>query len=513
MLWDSSLVDNLNSIIAAGHRTFSKKEVQDILNAGQRHKAPGYDVWAKRQRKRYEGDQEQIVREAMAARYPQTFQRMPIIPINWLQMIAASDAGVYNTAPDRYLEDEASEKIEDEKRAAELEWLVDAADLDGILPELEQRTLALGTIFGVVDWDTVADEPRISLHYPSDTVCICDNSAPNDIRKALVFGHKTTSPNGIADPVSWWRIFSRESVESDTWWVHIVSENGDAFYVGGDPATEYAGLLPVFVAHAGIPSGSVYLDADRDIASVVDGLNVSRSNLQYISDLQGHGQPYYSGDSLEMKDITIGPDHWNKIATNERFDVLNFNAEFAEIREGNKLALRELAISRSNNPDAYATEPGPPESGIARQVQNQQHDRKVQRLSHNFVRMEEQLLWPILLDMHDNVSSRPIKFGALTVCVTPKSAVSYEIQTDKMARLEAGLDRKVLSPAQYASAAFPDIYPTVADAVAVGISDKIGQGTQLAAPATKFGGLTLASKTDAPSPDAKASAPAVNNGE
>jgi hypothetical protein len=484
MLWDSKYVDELNRAIRKGAVAFTKEEVRDILNAGQRHKADGYDIWAKRMRMRYEGKQTEIVKEALRKRYKETWQDMPVAPINWLAMVAASDAGVYAVSPERYLENKAGEKVTDDVKANELRWLIDAADLDGILPEMEQRTLAVGTCFGVVDWDEQYNEPRVSLLWPSDTVCICDNSGPADIRKALVFGHKTTSPNGVNDEVPWWRFLSRADLDSP-WIVHIVSEDGQAFYSQGEAVTQYDGVLPVFVAHAGIPSGSVYLDADTDIANVIDGLNVSRSNDQWISDLQGHDQVYYSGDMLEMKDIAVGPDRWTKIGKDEQLQALSFNPAFAELREGRKLALRELAISRSNNPDAYATEPGPPQSGVARMVQNQQHDRKLQRLAHYFVRMEESLLWPILLDMHDNISGRP-QIGDLEVCVNPKAVASYEPQAEKVARLEAGLDRKVLSPAQFAAFAFPDIYPSVANAVAAGLSNVIGQGTVMQAPPAKL---------------------------
>ncbi len=492
-LENASVVQNGLAIVSRGPAMLTKGDIETILEIGRRHKPPGYDEWASGLRLRFEGKQESIIRSALANRYPESYRRMAITGINWLRMFSENDSGSYAKSPTRNLMGPSGAAIEEGPQADRFASILKKSCVDDILADFETKVLAAGTMFGVVDWDHLDNAPRITTHWPADTICVCHMSAPADIRRAYIFAHKITSPNGIADDCTWWRVFTRGYVSGSDgqpafspWSVQICSERGEVYRDGaGEPVVQYDGILPVFVGHSGIPHGSIYLDIDRDITNVCDALNVSKSNETYVLDSQGHTPLFYAGDALEAAQIDWGPDKMAKIGGNETIQSVSLSPAFDDMREGRRLALRELAISRSNNPDAYATEPGPPLSGVSRRVQNIQHQRKLERLSHGFVRMEETQLWPIVFDMIDGQGGYPFLTG-LQVQVICDVSDEYEDQESVGRRMGDALDRRLISPAAAASYMMPDVYPTTADAVKAGLSDQIGAPLQLGAPVSRF---------------------------
>jgi hypothetical protein len=483
MLWGSE-TEKLRQILEAGARAFTADELAAMREMGARHKPVAYDEWASGLRLRYEGKQANLVREALARRYPKTAKHMPVNPINWLRFFASQDAGVYDEQPERYLVTGDDRLDEEDARHEELRWLTDAADLEGVCPELETRALAALTIFVAIDWDRVADIPKLRPYWPADVVCICHPSAPDDFDRCVVFGHKIAGPAGVSEGEDeWFRVFSRSWTDGPDglptfgkWRVHVMSKNGNSYFGPEDAATEVEGRLPVCILQVGMPDGSVFVDADRDLVDTVDGLNCERSNLQYISDLQGHTPVWYAGTYLESDAIEWGPDTLTKVGPQESLQTLALSPAFEELRESRKLATRELASSRGNSPDAYTVEPGAPLSGISRRVQNLAHERRLKRLSHIFKRFEEQQLLPLLMDAHDLYSARPVKFGAeVEARMTPPSVVTYEEPQAIMQRMGDAADRGWLTEAQAAARSLPEVYPTVDDAVKAGLSNELGE--------------------------------------
>lgn len=527
MLWDNSEQEKLRAVIAAGSRAFTQEELKALLNLGQKHKPAGFDARASVVRSMYEGKQEQLVRAALKVRYPKTHDRMPVNPINWMGLIVAQDAGVYDVSPERYLEDAKGDRIaDDDERAAEFRWLLDEADLEGTCPEIENRALAARTLFGCVDWDQQKDVPRISIYWPEDVIVVCHMSAPDDLDRCVIFAHRMAGPDGVGGGSQWWRIFTRPWAELadgspsfGPWSVHVMSAKGDALYGSDDARARVEGDLPVFVVQVGTPDGCVFVDVDHDLPSNISAANVSRSNRQYVEDMQGHTPVWYSG-TKETNDIPWGPDVVTTVMPGETLNTLSMSPAFADLREGSKLSMRELAASRGNSPDAYTTEPGPPQSGVAKRVQNQAHERRLRRLAHSFKRFEERSLLPRLMAAHDAYSDRLPKFGDAVARMSPPAQPSYEEPESLMRRMGDALDRKLITPAQAASRALPEVYPTVDDAVKAGLSNELRPSAVAAvpgAPVSRFAQRLSEARTglvpelessDVPTvPDGKAVAP------
>jgi hypothetical protein len=221
--------------------------------------------------------------------------------------------------------------------------------------------------------------------------------------------------------------------------------------------TMYPGkLLPILFLRTEQADGCFWPTPERDTIAQVDELNIGRSNEQHVVDLQGHGQGVYSGTMNEAEQLPLGPDRWIKIGPNETITSVNFNPLLEEVRLSRQNFLREIAVSRSNNPDAYSMTPSTSESGISRKVANLPHDKRIRELRPIFRRFEELRMLPVIVEIlqmfapvtyypgpaGDDVDVRPrVVFGV---------APDFEELDQKQRRLEIDLKMGVISEARYA---------------------------------------------------------------
>lgn len=482
-------------------RAAGKDELDAALAAVERHRPAGYRSRMVQRRKRYLGQQRSIIESALRARFPQTFQRMPVAGLNFMRLVAAQDAGVYAEPPERYLVEENGEREPPEMpEAAAFAALLDQSGLDAFMVEAERSALAMLTMFVRGQWaKRDAEDPgraALQLFWPSDVGVVCHASDPTDFERALLLVAEVASPAGPQGKARWYEVWSR-SVEDDElgapirwgpWMRHVVSDAGDALFAGGDNRAVWeAERWPWACLQVGQPSGSVFVDAEHDLDDVVDSLNVWRSNEQYTLEMQGHTQLVYAGHTSEATELVVGPDAIAKVGPDETLTPVDLNPKLQDMREARKLALRELAATRQNSPDAYATEPGPPMSGISRAIANQPHEQRLAELRHTFRRFEERQLLPMLQALHNAFAPANAPAITGTPRMTPRRPPQLEDPEAKVRRLQAEVDAGWITPAQAAVDA--GRYPSVDAAVGAGVSNVLRGSGAAAQAAGQLGGL------------------------
>jgi|GEM_PF-3477221 len=475
--------DRLVNLLPRLTRTVGKAELEAALAACEQHRPPGYRLRMVMRRKRYEGKQRPIVEAALRSRFPNTWQRMPVAPLNWMRLVAAQDAGVYAEPPERYLLTSEGQRVDaEDAEATAFAALLEDAGLDSFAVQMERAALSLLTVFVRGTWTKrdAADpgHASLSLFWPSDVGVVCHASAPSDVDRALLLVAEIAGPGGVQSRTKWYEVWSREVVEDvmgapvswGPWVRHVVSSEGDALFAGGDDAAIWpAERWPWACLQVGQPSGSVFVDAEHDLDDVVDSLNVWRSNEQYALELQGHTQLVYAGHQSETNELVVGPDAIAKLGPSETLTAVDLNPKLAEMREARKLALRELASTRQNSPDAYATEPGPPLSGVSRRIQNAPHDQKLAELRHTFRRFEESQLLPMLVSLHNAFARAEALAISGVPRMQPRKPPDFEDPEAKVRRLLAEVDAGWMTPAQAAVDA--GRYPSVDAAVTAGVSN------------------------------------------
>jgi len=181
-------------------------------------------------------------------------------------------------------------------------------------------------------------------------------------------------------------------------------------------------------------------EPDRDVIVNVDGLNVARSNRQHVIDMQAHATTVYSGTLRDTNELVGGPGSVVQVGSGETLQYLVPGADHTAIEASATRDLQELGVSRGNSPDAYAVEPGAPQSGVSRIIANAPHEQRIAEMRPIFRRFEEQRLWPILLDILARFDSEaPSDFGSVTVRVTMGTGKTYE---DDAAKVQRVLDLK-----------------------------------------------------------------------
>jgi hypothetical protein len=127
-----------------------------------------------------------------------------------------------------------------------------------------------------------------------------------------------------------------------------------------------------------------------------------------------------------------------QIGSGETLQAQTAGADHAAIEASATRDLQELGVSRGNSPDAYAVEPGAPQSGVSRMIANAPHDQRVAESRPIFKAFEEGQLLPIVLDVLQLFDpSSPSDFGGVKPQVTLATGKTYEADSEKQERVLA----------------------------------------------------------------------------
>lgn len=444
MLFESDETQKLVDTVRRGARAWTKTELRTVLDSARNRKPPRLDSVSVGAQQRYRGQQTSIVSQALRRRFPNT-QAMPVAPINWMRLVARLDAGVYVSPPERFLERADGTRVPSDDAASRLfAAALKSSRFHAVMAEAERRILIPpGHAFGQVVWLQPPGDPvgfpRIDLYWPHDVEVLCHWQAPTNFAYAYIVALRQASP----DPTKkgdWWRVWSRvppDSVDGQwgSWHSSLISTEGEQMAEGGAEQYE-GGRLPVFSLHLNEPEGTPFVCEDEDLIAVVDDLNERRSNESYVIGLQGHDQ-MWTDDVKDGGVQKVGPDTMIQVLPGHNVGLLSPSPKLDDMRESRKLALRELAISRGNSPDAYATEPGPPLSGVAKRISNLTHDVRVAEQAQLMQMLEEEGPLPILLDVVRTYHPEGALLAGLTAHMTPRRQATIEDPAQKQQRLES----------------------------------------------------------------------------
>jgi len=439
------LVDLVASL-AAG---VDKVGLEEAKRAAMRRKSQGYDDVMKGVRERYSGNQKGHIDAALIKRFPQTHESMPRTGLNYLAMIAAQDSGVYVLPPDRWLEGAAGEIDDAVPDAQTFADAIESSGLDVAMGEMEMRGTVSGTMVGKGMWIEDAEDPqggRASwpLYWP-DQVGIVMHPMATDyttLAQAVLLIAETSSP----DPSQVaYEVYSRKfdpALVAGTYgpWVRgVVTADGEEVV----KTAPLVGRFPWFIAQTGIPSGSPWIDVDVDLIGVVDTINCDDAAMRLAMDYGASPILNYYGTAVDSTALTVGPNAVNKLGPQERFEAVRVDPQLEEMGAQADRTTKQLAITRSNSPSAYTVEQGPPLSGVSRLIANIPHERKLSRLAHAWVQVENRQVLPILLSLIREHATTTIADG-LVARMMPQKAPGYEDDTAKQERVLALLDHSVI---------------------------------------------------------------------
>jgi hypothetical protein len=448
--------------------------IEDLFAADARLRPPGHAADSRAFAVRYLGNQRGVIAAELRRRYPLSAPYMPNAPLPYIRQWARKDAGCYQQEPQRFLVDRQRTPIEDPALTTAYDALVEASHISEVAPESERRartgikasTVHVGYLPPIGDDD---GRPLLRHYWPHDVVVICHPSYPGEDEAVIFAALRQAAEN---DSEQRWLCFKRDFVED----AGIITSWGawqTAMWAGADDAVmweEYAGaLLPVVSLRLEPPDGGFWPACEPDSYAVADQLNTSRSNIEYVADLQGHSNRVVSSDTYDETEQPVGPDSTLKLRTGDSASYMTPTPAFEALQAIVDEKQRAVGVARGNDPNEYTDKPGPAESGVARLVAKFPHELTL-REAREAVRRFDERLCRVLLDVADSFDPVLPSFG---VDVRPRTqlapSVVFEDPASKQQRALTNLQEGAISPAEYAVEV--GLQSSLAKAVEAGFSD------------------------------------------
>jgi hypothetical protein len=230
--------------------------------------------------------------------------------------------------------------------------------------------------------------------------------------------------------------------------------------------------LPIVAWHASQPEGVPYVDDDSDVLAMQDAINMDWTNLGTMIEYQAASLLVYKGqdDSPFFQGAGVAA----RIGTDEDIQVLDFNAKIAEVQNTVNERTRALAVTRRQNPDAYATEPGPPLSGVSRRIQNQPQEEAREERVDMAKEMVEQNLLPLIAQLSDAFAGTNIHSDGAEYTFTPDAQPAFEDEDIKQRRVLDRLAEGIIGKAK--AAVDLGEYETIEDAE-IGLAEIAAKAT------------------------------------
>lgn len=453
--------------VIAGGDQWVRLDVKTLVKAERESRPPGHLADSRAFAQRYLGNQGALIREALRLRYPLSYARMPVAPLPYIRQWARADSGCYQNEATRslVLRRTRDEIPDTDPRRISFARVLEDSRISEVAPECERRartgsksTAIHGTWMPPIG---DADGRCVLQHYwPHDVMALSHPSYPTE-DEALIF---VALRQADARWVGYRRLFTEVDGVVDVWgpWEIGYWEDG---YEERAVWSEYESvILPVGILRLEPGDGGVWPAAERDSYLVADQLNTSRSNLEHVTDLQGHSNLLLASDTADEDDLGVAPDSMIKVRTGDTASWISPAPALQEMRSGIEEKQSAVAVARGNDASAYSATPGPAESGIARIVAKFPHELAL-RESREAVRRFDERVCRVVMDITDTWGDT--SFGAEVMPrVVLSPSVTFEDPSAKQQRAALNLDLGAISPAQYAVEV--GLYPSVDKAAEAG---------------------------------------------
>jgi hypothetical protein len=430
-----------------------------------------YDKSMRILRLSYLSDQGQRTQSVLQRRYPKTWRRMPVATQNIVAETAELDAQVYRVQPERAMMVSGAEHDKEGFAA-----LLEAACTAAVLPEVDRVACIARVAFLHLRIDEPKGEdprPAMSVLWPHQVQYVPDVDAPGDLWRARVVAIDITGPG--TDFPSLPRVREIWTLDGDTRSTFRVDEHGQIL----SPSRTYdSATMPIVPCHTR-PTTSVFPHPDTDLQLTQDQINVTLSDHHHRFGLQAHQQMVATGVQGKGQEHAMGPDV-----------ILTFPDQGASVSmlpahdsvtafDAISHTLVLHGRSRREPIEAWHTKGGNPESGESRKIKNEWSDQK--RGEHvEMYRLFEMRWLRALLELTriGGIYSPPSEYTFDVKFAPPKS---YDSSTTRLDRALKLLGEKLITPAR--AAVMSEVYATIDEAKAAGLSDELDEREGPEAPA------------------------------
>jgi hypothetical protein len=452
-------------VLKEGARVVDVASLQALITAAKSSFLPGWEETQNEIRRQYEGHILESVSATMQRRYPATAHRMPLAPFNLAAAIAEKSASVYEQGCRREILNVDGETEEGTPAADDFAGMITGAKLDVTMPEAERRAVLAKTIFLHVRSDSVeamatGRPPRtvVDIFWPQDVLVVPHPMAPTVLQASLALLVRVAGPGGSGPGITTYVHWRRDVVVGDGGIVGLGSWRADLITHERRSRATFAGLgpamidetvsvrplwdpyplklLPFVAMHRGIPSGSPYLDSNRNLPHVLNNLNATFMSTIHIVDQSTAPIWVHKTNEPQPKNVVLAPGAKANIRLGEELTSEQQNAQLLEVRNTNKDLLETLALTMRVSSDTFVAEAsGIPSSGTALRIKNIPQEKARHEDIARYMPMEEEELLPVMVEVHDHFRGTSIGGIDRKYRCVPNDLPNYESAAEKQTRI------------------------------------------------------------------------------
>lgn len=414
-----------------GQGPITVRQLDALRDRARRFKPSGYDEDQRNRRDHLEGNTLPQTVAALKRRFPKTFDEFPRLSFSLLRHVAITDAGAYETPPERWIEfgginlaelrrDESGAVVrkddgtpvdidldDAEERSSQFANLVREARLNLKKREQERRLMAGKTVFAFVGWDQTRHKPIVRYYYPCDVDYIPHHSAPEDLDAAVCLMVRVQGPE-TEEEQEWTDLWHRTATDLDDgtveygpWIAERIGSKSGSTPLYGDDGVYPLRRFPWMALHDGLPDGSVFLDVERDLVDVANEYNANWCSHLRIADMHGFPPVFITGaEHLDGREMEIGPGR--AVPLPEGALPQQFSSDVnSALTEANAGMLHVLSTTRQQSQGAYEPSAQAPASGVARQIQRIPQKRALDERKLIYKDFEESKFLPVLVEVSD----------------------------------------------------------------------------------------------------------------
>lgn len=463
----------------------SATELNKLLDEAAQRRPVSWVRDLEETRLQYEGHVQALLKQAVQERYRSTGSRMPLVPFEWVSLVAFKGSTIYDTPTTRQLMRNGQAVDENQQAAIDFQQMIDEAQLESVMPEFDRvRYVAKSAVLYVYSDSVgamVSGKPaktRAAIVWPTDLFPIVNPAAPTNLQACtrLLWRTGQASESGDTSYMDWRRSTTLDTngniIAYGPWLADLVVITRKARSWGRvDESVRVTPVwspypftrLPFVVAHKRDPNASPFAIGGGAVKDVANSINTSIASELLTVDMTAAPVLVRKSARPTPATIVLGPGTMTTIDPSEAIESITQTSDLAGIRATNAAMLENLALTERQRPGSFTGNDGA-ESGVALKIKSLPAEKARREDKMRMRPFEEEELLPTMIEIHDRFRGTRIAAAHDRVAVDYPDPPDFESREERQTRLAEAVDQGWINKARAAVEA--GYYATIEEAQA-----------------------------------------------
>lgn len=412
-------------------------------------------------RLQYEGHVQPLLKQAVAERYRTTGNRMPLVPFEWVSLVAFKGSTIYDTPTTRQLMRGGKAVDEDQPAAVDFQQMIDESQIESLMPEFDRVRYVSKSAVLYVYSDSVSamvskgkPKTKALIVWPTDLYPIVNPAAPTNLQACtrLLWRTGQASEEGQTSYMDWRRSTTMDAsgniIAYGPWMADLVVITRKARSWGRvDESVRVTPVwspypftrLPFVVAHKREPTASPFALGAGTIKDVANNLNTSIASELLTVDMTAAPVLVKKSARPSPASTVLGPGVMVTINPDESLESVTQTSDLAGIRTTNAAMLENLALTERQRPGSFTGNDGA-ESGVALKIKSLPAEKARREDKMRMRSFEEEELLPTMIEIHDYFRGTRIAAAHDRVAVDFPDPPDFESREERQTRLAEAVE-------------------------------------------------------------------------